>query len=42
MSGFEHQVKYRAKEVQRFFKKGINSVGNSFKKGWHKVKHIKR
>lgn len=42
MGGFEHRVKFRAKEVKRFFNKGIKSVGNSFKKGWNKVKYIKR
>jgi len=42
MGGFERQVKYRAKEVERFFKKGIHTVGNSFKKGWNKIKHLKR
>ncbi|KEH16967.1 hypothetical protein MTR_0058s0010 [Medicago truncatula] len=38
----EFEVKYRAKEVERFFKKGIHTVGNSFKKGWNKIKHLKR
>lgn len=42
MAGFEHQVKERAKELKIFFKKGVKIVGDSCKKGWNKVKHIRR
>ncbi|KAG8642430.1 hypothetical protein MANES_12G087300v8 [Manihot esculenta] len=42
MAGFEQQVKERAKELKIFFKKGVKIVGESCKKGWNKVKHMKR
>ncbi|GLT86910.1 hypothetical protein SLE2022_050200 [Rubroshorea leprosula] len=42
MAGFEHQVKERAKELKVLFKKGVKIVGDSCKKGWHKVKNIRR
>ncbi|KAK4286169.1 hypothetical protein QN277_002763 [Acacia crassicarpa] len=42
MAGFEQQVKERAKELTIFFKKGVKIVGESCKKGWNKVKHMKR
>ncbi|KAK7257444.1 hypothetical protein RIF29_31433 [Crotalaria pallida] len=41
MAGFEQQVKERAKELKSFFKKGVKIVGDSCKKGWNRVKHIK-
>ncbi|KAK4577542.1 hypothetical protein RGQ29_027888 [Quercus rubra] len=42
MAGFEHQMKERARELKIFFKKGVKIVGDSCKKGWNKVKHIRR
>ncbi|KAM6567313.1 hypothetical protein CsatA_026441 [Cannabis sativa] len=42
MSGFEHQVKQRARELKHLLKKGVRVVSNSCKKGWFKVKHIRR
>jgi|UniRef100_A0A2N9HF73 hypothetical protein len=42
MAGFEQQVKERAKELKIFFQKGVKVVGESCKKGWNKVKHIRR
>ncbi|CAJ1978938.1 unnamed protein product [Sphenostylis stenocarpa] len=42
MAGFEQQVKDRAKELKVLLKKGVKIVGDSCKKGWNKVKHIKR
>lgn len=41
MSGFEKQVKERAKELKSLFKKGVKVVGETCKKGWHKVKQLK-
>lgn len=41
MGGFEKQVKERAKELKTFFKKGVKIVGESCKKGWHKVRHMR-
>ncbi|KAG4208829.1 hypothetical protein ERO13_A03G157250v2 [Gossypium hirsutum] len=41
MAGFEQQIKERAKELKVFFKKGVKIVGESCKKGWYKVKHIR-
>lgn len=38
MGGFEQQVKDRARELKMLFKKGVKIV----KKGWKKVKHMKR
>ncbi|KAJ0453820.1 hypothetical protein HanIR_Chr15g0733411 [Helianthus annuus] len=40
MGGFERQVETRAKDVKRFFKKGVSTIGNSFKKGWYKLKRL--
>ncbi|KAF7805925.1 hypothetical protein G2W53_038086 [Senna tora] len=42
MGGFEEQVKARAKEMKSLFKKGVKIVGDSCKKGWNKIKHLKR
>jgi len=42
MAGFEQQVKDRAKDLKVLLKKGVKIVGDSCKKGWNKVKHIKR
>lgn len=42
MGSFEGQVKLRAKEFTFFFKRGFKVVGDSCKKGWRKVKHIKK
>ncbi|RYQ97478.1 hypothetical protein Ahy_B08g093523 [Arachis hypogaea] len=42
MGEFEEQVKERAKELKHLFQKGVKFVGDSCKKGWNKVKHIKR
>lgn len=42
MAGFEDQVKERARELKSLFKKGVKIVTDSCKKGWHKVKHIRR
>ncbi|KAG4159544.1 hypothetical protein ERO13_D02G180550v2 [Gossypium hirsutum] len=41
MAGFEQRIKERAKELKVFFKKGVKIVGESCKKGWYKVKHIR-
>ncbi|WMV39224.1 hypothetical protein MTR67_032609 [Solanum verrucosum] len=41
MGGFEKQVKERAKELTTLFKKGVKVVGESCKKGWHKVRHMR-
>ncbi|KAK7263655.1 hypothetical protein RJT34_31249 [Clitoria ternatea] len=42
MAGFEEQVKNRARELKVLLKKGVKIVGDSCKKGWNKVKHIKQ
>jgi hypothetical protein len=42
MGEFEQQVKKRAYDLKILVKKGVRVVGDSCKKGWHKVKHIKR
>nr|KYP46901.1 hypothetical protein KK1_031472 [Cajanus cajan] len=42
MAGFEQQMKDRARELKVLLKKGVKIVGDSCKKGWNKVKHIKR
>ncbi|KAG5033264.1 hypothetical protein JHK85_017246 [Glycine max] len=42
MGGFEQKMKDRAKELKVLLKKGVKIVGDSCKKGWNKVKHIKR
>lgn len=42
MAGFEQQVKDRANELKVLFKKGVKIVGEYGKKGWSKVKNIKR
>lgn len=39
---FEHKVKERARELTILVKKGVKVVGDSCKKGWYKVKHIRR
>ncbi|RZS08882.1 hypothetical protein BHM03_00039920 [Ensete ventricosum] len=39
--GFEEQVKERAKELKHLVKKGMKAVGETCKKTWHKVRHIK-
>jgi hypothetical protein len=41
MGGFERQVKLRAYEIKGFFKKGVRTVSNTFRKGWYKVKRVK-
>ncbi|CAH8262895.1 unnamed protein product [Arabidopsis lyrata] len=42
MGAFEDQVKMRALELKHLFKKGIKVVGKSCKKGWSKVKNLRR
>ncbi|KVH95919.1 hypothetical protein Ccrd_001987 [Cynara cardunculus var. scolymus] len=42
MGSFENQVKDRAEELKRIFKQGAKIVGDSCKKGWHKVKHLRK
>lgn len=42
MGAFEEKVKMRAIELKRLLKKGIKVVGKSCKKGWSKVKNLKR
>lgn len=42
MAGFEQQVKARAKDLKVLFKKGVKIVGDSCKKGWHKVKQMRK
>ncbi|KAK4795443.1 hypothetical protein SAY86_013437 [Trapa natans] len=42
MAGFEQQVKDRAHELKVLLKKGVKIVGEYSKKGWNKVKNIKR
>nr|GMC72814.1 hypothetical protein BC332_19273 [Ipomoea batatas] len=42
MGSFEKQVKERAKELKTLFKKGVKVVGESCKKGWNKVKHLRK
>ncbi|KAK4763982.1 hypothetical protein SAY87_013420 [Trapa incisa] len=42
MAGFEQQVKDRAYELKVLLKKGVKIVGEYSKKGWNKVKNIKR
>ncbi|KAK4787902.1 hypothetical protein SAY86_011735 [Trapa natans] len=42
MAGFEQQVKDRAYELKVLFKKGAKIVCEYGKKGWNKVKNIKR
>ncbi|KAF9670822.1 hypothetical protein SADUNF_Sadunf13G0108700 [Salix dunnii] len=42
MGDFEKQVKERAKELKVLFKKGVKIVENSCKKGWKKVKNLKK
>ncbi|CAO2813506.1 unnamed protein product [Amaranthus hypochondriacus] len=39
---FEQQVKERAQELKNFFKKGVNIVGSYSKKGWDKVKNLRK
>uniref|UniRef100_A0A6N2LLN4 Uncharacterized protein n=1 Tax=Salix viminalis TaxID=40686 RepID=A0A6N2LLN4_SALVM len=42
MGDFEKQVKERAKELKVLFKKGVKIVEKSCKKGWKKVKNLKK
>lgn len=42
MAGFEQKVKEGAKQMKIFFKKGVKIVGDYGKKGWNKIKNIKR
>ncbi|PIN12420.1 hypothetical protein CDL12_14971 [Handroanthus impetiginosus] len=42
MVNFERQVKERAKGLKVFFKRGFKIVGDSCKKGWYKVKHLRK
>ncbi|CAN1123775.1 hypothetical protein LINPERPRIM_LOCUS3413 [Linum perenne] len=42
MGSFETKVKFRANELKHKLKKGVRVISSSFKKGWFKVKHIKR
>ncbi|KAG9138977.1 hypothetical protein Leryth_025404 [Lithospermum erythrorhizon] len=42
MGGFENQVKERAYEIRQFFKKGVKVVAGSCKKGWYKIKNLKK
>ena len=42
MGSFEHKVKERAKELKILFQKGVKIVGDSCKKGWYKVKDIRK
>ena len=41
MGGFEQQVKDRAKDLKHLFKKGVKIVGDTCKKGWLKVRHMR-
>jgi len=41
MAEFEKQLKERAKELKHLVMKGMKVVGDSCKKGWHKVKKIR-
>ncbi|KAJ0111884.1 hypothetical protein Patl1_02230 [Pistacia atlantica] len=42
MAGFEQQVKERAKVLKVLLKKGVKVVGDSCKKGWLKVKQMRK
>ncbi|KAF9661763.1 hypothetical protein SADUNF_Sadunf19G0102300 [Salix dunnii] len=42
MGDFENRVKERAKELKFYLKKGVKIVGDSCKKGWYKVKNMKK
>ncbi|KAF8054110.1 hypothetical protein N665_1321s0010 [Sinapis alba] len=42
MGAFEEKVKIRAIELKHLLKKGIKVVGKSCKKGWSKVKNLRR
>lgn len=42
MAEFEKQLKSRAKELKHMWMKGVKVVGDSCKKGWQKVKSIRR
>ncbi|KAF9672602.1 hypothetical protein SADUNF_Sadunf11G0059500 [Salix dunnii] len=42
MGDFERPLKERGKELKVLFKKGVKIVENSCKKGWKKVKHLKK
>ncbi|KAK9664201.1 hypothetical protein RND81_14G025500 [Saponaria officinalis] len=39
---FEEQVKVRAYELKVFFNKGVKAVSKYGKKGWAKVKNIRK
>ncbi|KAH7692007.1 hypothetical protein IHE45_01G037500 [Dioscorea alata] len=41
MGDFEKQLKDRAKELKKLFKKGMKVVGATCKKGWHKVRNLR-
>ncbi|KAL4191717.1 hypothetical protein AMTRI_Chr07g81970 [Amborella trichopoda] len=42
MADFERQVKDRAKELKTLLKKGMKVVGDSCKKGWYKVRNLRK
>ncbi|KAJ8556155.1 hypothetical protein K7X08_022913 [Anisodus acutangulus] len=42
MGSLKRQVKERAHDLKNLLKKGVKIVGDSCKKGWYKVKHIRR
>lgn len=42
MGGFEKQVKERAQGLKVLFKKGVKVVGDYSKKGWYKVKNLRK
>ena len=42
MGDFERQLKKRGKELKVLFKKGVKIVEKSCKKGWKKVKNLKK
>ncbi|KFK40446.1 hypothetical protein AALP_AA3G374200 [Arabis alpina] len=42
MGAFEDKVKMRALELKHLFKKSIKVVERSCKKGWFKVKNMRR
>ncbi|KAL9241018.1 hypothetical protein vseg_015178 [Gypsophila vaccaria] len=39
---FEEQVKVRAFELKMYFQKGVKAVSKYGKKGWQKVKNIRK
>ncbi|KMT02199.1 hypothetical protein BVRB_9g206600 [Beta vulgaris subsp. vulgaris] len=40
--GFEQQVKERAQELKTLLNKGVKVVGKYSKKGWNKVKNLRK